>query len=293
MQDDLTNPEAAEATARASSEVVRPRDDAGRTSDGSVRMPGAAALPPAQTETETVASEHAALTQLRAYLAQESLPESGRLPAERELCDILGVRRSELRKALAVMEAEGRIWRHVGRGTFIGTRPADPADLAAVADRDLVTVATRTNPAEVMRTRLLFEPEIAREAALNASARDIEAMRRVLADSRGAQSWRQYESLDNNLHRLIAEATRNGVVLALFDALNTVRRTVVWGRLRADRPRPPADHHSFAEHEAIVAAIADRDRDAAAEAMRAHLQSVERHLVTGRAARRSAEMAAE
>jgi DNA-binding FadR family transcriptional regulator len=118
-------------------------------------------------------------------------------------------------------------------------------------------------------------------------------MRRVLADSRRAQSWRQYESLDNNLHRLIAEATRNGVVLALFDALNTVRRSVVWGRLRADRPRPPTDHHSFAEHEAIVAAIADRDRDAAAEAMRAHLQSVERHLVTDRAARRSAEMAAE
>jgi DNA-binding FadR family transcriptional regulator len=54
---------------------------------------------------------------------------------------------------------------------------------------------------------------------------------------------------------------------------------VVWGRLRPAAARPPASHHSFAEHEAIVRAIEERDRDAAARAMRLHLQSVGRHLL--------------
>ena len=118
-----------------------------------------------------------ALTQLRAYLAQRDLPTNTRLPPERELCDILGVSRGELRKALAVMESNGELWRHVGKGTFIGARPAQEyADVAGIA--------ALTNPRDVMRARLLIEPQIAREAALNATAGDIAELTKCQAVSR-------------------------------------------------------------------------------------------------------------
>jgi GntR family transcriptional regulator, transcriptional repressor for pyruvate dehydrogenase complex len=90
-----------------------------------------------------------------------------------------------------------------------------------------------------------------------------------------APTWRQYEQWDNKLHRTIGEASQNSLLLGLLDTLNAVRRAVTWGRLRDTPLRPPADHHSFAEHERIVQAIADRDPTAAAEAMRKHLRSVE------------------
>src|SRR3990172_1313730 len=103
-----------------------------------------------------------ALTQLRAWLAQRDLPANSRLPAERELCAVLGVSRGELRKALAVLEEHGELWRHVGKGTFSGSRPVEePFDIAAIA--------RATNPREVMRARLVIEPLLAREAALNAT----------------------------------------------------------------------------------------------------------------------------
>ena len=41
------------------------------------------------------------LTQLRGYLGSAGLPDDGRLPPERELADVLGVTRAELRKGLA------------------------------------------------------------------------------------------------------------------------------------------------------------------------------------------------
>ena len=63
-----------------------------------------------------------ALIQLRAYLAQQRLPVNSRLPPERELCRALGVTRTAVRNALATLEAEGQLWRHVGKGTFVGTR---------------------------------------------------------------------------------------------------------------------------------------------------------------------------
>jgi len=225
---------------------------------------------------------HSALTQLKAYVAQRDSGEAPagnggegealRLPPERELCEVLGVSRGELRKALAILEREGELWRHVGKGTFIGTRPIE--ELSSVG-----LIAAQSNPAEVMRARLLIEPEIAREAALNARTTDIEEMRHCLSGARQSRTWRQYENWDNRLHRTIAEATRNMILLALFDTLNAVRRAVVWGRLRAGPDRPPDDHHSFAEHDAIVTAIMERDLDGAAAGMRAHLETVQRKLL--------------
>lgn len=215
---------------------------------------------------------HAALVQLQAYLAQPHLTETSRLPTERELVGMLGVSRGDLRKALAILEEQGQIWRRVGKGTFVGSGPVH--ETIAIAD-----ISTRTTPSEVMRTRLILEPQIAREAALHATQDDVRVMRQSIALSRGAETWRQYENFDNLLHRQIAEASNNVVIISLFDSLNAIRRTVVWGRLREEEVRAPKDHHSFAEHEQIVDAIAQRDLDGAAARMRAHLQSVANRLV--------------
>lgn len=221
--------------------------------------------------------QHAALVQLRAWLTRHDLAPGTRLPPERELCDLLGISRGELRKALAALEAEGQLWRHVGKGTFVGARRIEAMSLAEI-DRE-------TNPAEVMRTRLLIEPVIAREAALNATSRHVDGLRRCIERTRQAATWRQYETADNELHRRIAEAADNRLLLALFDALNAVRRAVVWGLLRADTARPPADHHSFAEHARIVEAIETRDLEGAGRAMYLHLRAVERSLLEPETAR--------
>ena len=88
-----------------------------------------------------------ALTQLRAYLAQQDLHANAQLPPEREFCEVLGVSRGELRKALAVLEENGELWRHVGKGTFVGTRPFE--EITGVAE-----IAAASNPREVMHARL-------------------------------------------------------------------------------------------------------------------------------------------
>ena len=213
-----------------------------------------------------------ALDRLRAFLGE--VPLDGRLPPERELAVALGVSRAELRKALAALERDGVLWRHVGKGTFLGSRPIDTvADVAAMT--------RRTNPAEVMQARLALEPEIVRLAALNATAADVAEMRGCIARTRQAETWRQYEAWDNRLHRTIGEAAQNGLLLGLLDTLNAVRRAVTWGRLRQEPLRPSPTHHSFAEHDEIVQAIADRDPARAAAAMRTHLRSVGRNLLSG------------
>jgi DNA-binding FadR family transcriptional regulator len=213
-----------------------------------------------------------ALTQLRAWLAQRPRAPGERLPPERQLCETLGVSRSELRKALAHLEAAGEVWRHVGKGTFIGSLPG-------VETADLAAAAARTSPVEVMNARLILEPALAAEAALNATGEDIAELRACLDGARLAESWRHYETWDNRLHRAIAASAGNLVMLTLFDSLNTIRRSVTWGRRRPADSRPPADHHSFVDHEAIFAAVSGRDPAEAAAAMRRHLATVRGNLL--------------
>ena len=52
-----------------------------------------------------------------------------------------------------------------------------------------------------------------------------------------------------------------------------VRRSIVWGQRRTTQ-RPPPDHPSFEQHDAIAEAIEARNPAAAAEFMRHHLSSV-------------------
>jgi DNA-binding FadR family transcriptional regulator len=113
-------------------------------------------------------------------------PAQSRLPPERELAGLLGVSRSGLREGLEILEAEGRIWRHVGKGTFVGPRP-----LQGATGLDLVSAMT--SPEEVLEVRLLFEPLIARLAATRATAPEIENIERLLEKSDGARdakAWR-------------------------------------------------------------------------------------------------------
>jgi DNA-binding FadR family transcriptional regulator len=213
-----------------------------------------------------------ALGRLKAHLAENQYPLNSRMPSERALSRELGVNRTALRKALDELEADGQIWRHVGRGTFIGSRPVENTN-------DVSFIASRTNPADVMQTRLIIEPELARLAALHTTSADIRKMEQCIRKTKAAREWRLYEAWDNNFHRSIAAAARNRLLLTLFDTLNTVRRAVVWGRRRTTSLGPSLEHHSFSEHDALLAAITDRDADLAAQRMRQHLGTVGNNLL--------------
>jgi DNA-binding FadR family transcriptional regulator len=213
-------------------------------------------------------SDAAAVSQLRAFILENGYAAGDRLPPERRLGPELGLRRLSLRRAMEVLVNEGVLWRHVGKGTFLA------ANQERIDSDGLNALARDISPADAMRARAVFEPAIAREAALHATAAAIEHLGVIADRSRQSATWREYEVLDADFHRSLAEACASPTLLALFDKLNTLRRMVSWGKARPQWARPPASHPSFAEHDAIVAAITARDTEAAEAAMRHHLVSV-------------------
>jgi DNA-binding FadR family transcriptional regulator len=203
---------------------------------------------------------------LKDYMRTGGFAHNDRLPPERELVRLFGVTRTELRKALAALEGDGLIWRHVGRGTFIGARPVRNLE-------DMAFLGQLASPAQVLEARLAIEPELARLATLHGTKADFDRIRSCSQRARDAIDWRSYEAWDNKLHLAVASATRNKLLYHLFETLNVVRRSIVWRQARATAG-PPPDHFSFDQHDAIAAAIEAQDPAAAAGAMRDHLRSV-------------------
>lgn len=216
-----------------------------------------------------------AVARLRAFIADGGYEPGDRLPPERELTGAMAMGRSMLRKALDQLERDGAIWRHVGKGTFVSN-----GTVAGVAG-GLAELGRQLTPYRMMRARLCIEPAIAREAAINASGESMTRMRLAMERARTAPNWQDYEAQDDHFHRTVAMGADNLLLLTLFDQLNQVRRAVAWGNVTRDTVRPPADHKSFREHEAIAAAIEARDPEAAYEAMRGHLGSVSARLFDG------------
>ncbi|SNT33129.1 transcriptional regulator, GntR family [Antarctobacter heliothermus] len=204
--------------------------------------------------------------QLRELLDTAGYRHNDRVPPERQLCEMLGTTRNRLRSALAELEAQGRIWRHVGRGTFVGSRPL-------LNLKDVTYLRDQIKPAQVVAVRFNIEPELSRLAARHASRSDRDQMRLCAERCRSAEDWRTYEAWDNNLHHAIARATRNQLYQYFFETLNSVRRSIVWGQPRVTR-RPAADYSSFTEHDNIVSAIAAQDDELAGRMMLEHLRSV-------------------
>lgn len=212
------------------------------------------------------------IIRLRRFIEEGGFERGVRLPPERQLTSQLGMTRATLRKALDVLERDGMIWRHVGKGTFIADGTPKPMS-GGMSD-----LTRQITPFRMMRARMTIEPAIAREAAINASGETQHRMQQAQERAKAASNWHDYEIQDDMFHRAIAEASDNPLLVALFDQLNEVRRAVAWGNVTRQSALPSPDHSSFAEHDAIATAITNRDPAAAHEAMRAHLRSVSQRL---------------
>jgi DNA-binding FadR family transcriptional regulator len=197
------------------------------------------------------------------------LKPGDRLPTERDLAAATGAGRAAVRAALQDLESRGMVLRHVGRGTFIAPdHTAHPG-----------TPGHQPSPAEIMASRLVLEPELMPLAVASATGADLEEMERCLHGGEQACDSEEFERWDAALHHSFAVATHNTVLINFSSILVDTRRQPVWGGLKRRSFNPERHRCYCTEHEQIVAAVRERDPQAARDAMRDHLYHVRRVLL--------------
>lgn len=213
-----------------------------------------------------------ALDRIRSVLDEDGADPSGKLPTERELAETLGISRRSVRRALEVLEAEGRVWRRQGAGTFLGPKPQPKPDQFRVP-------AASTNFMEVMEVRLRIEPQLAQLAALRAKADAVDRLYEILRRLDESNDSDSRELWDSAFHRQIAKSAGNGFFLTIFELVDSVRQDEAWQGIRT-RARSAAHLATYArQHRAIADAIAAREPAGAGRAMRDHLTTIEDNLI--------------
>jgi len=229
---------------------------------------------------------------IMAEALRAGLGPGSRLPTERKLALQLGAARSSIRHALALLQAQGRISREVGRGTFLLDRPGAPAaalpssaapggparEQGAGPEPPAATAAADFAPADVMTIRRLLEPPAMSLVVAWATTADLEQLDRCLAGGDSAASYEEFEAWDLALHHSVMAATHSPLLVALYGLIEAARHGQVWGDLKRRSASAERREQYQADHRAIVTALRARDSARAVEAMRAHLARVSRHL---------------
>ncbi len=217
-------------------------------------------------------NEQRALNHLRRIIQLGHYPDGSRLPTERELAFELSLGRGPIRRALAALEAEGRISRHIGQGTFVGSRPAP---MRPEPSSHLLGSAS---PGDIMETRLTIEPRLAALAAVRASEEDINYLKLCTSKSETADTLTSWQRWDETFHRTIGLASRNVMLANLIEVINKARRSQFTPPKRKSPTGSDWQPLLLQQHRTIIEAITARDPQAAAKAMRQHLNSVEERI---------------
>jgi len=204
--------------------------------------------------------------QLIELIASAGVPEV-LLPAERNLCEQLGVSRNVLREALSELEGQG----------VTETRHKKRVGVAARARAQLVARMQSPNSERQLalgpiEARQILEPEIARLAARRATSDAIDEVERWLtAMEQGLARGERVVEYDSAFHVAIARAAGNPVLVQVVGALTDALRE---SRELSFQPADGAEA-AIQGHRAILSALRAGDAPRARQAMRAHLKSIE------------------
>jgi GntR family transcriptional repressor for pyruvate dehydrogenase complex len=201
---------------------------------------------------------------LRAQIHRGELGPGDRLPPERGLAQELGIGRVTLRSALALLQEEGYLAPKVGAkgGTFVTA-------LSGPYSKWLERM--RRNDGElsdILEFRIAVERRAAELAALKATKRNLQDMKRSIEALRGVVGRNDYRQADSAFHLAVGEASHSPKLL----------RSIAEGR---GEFFAPVDQLIFVEqaeetwvqHKRIFDAIASGDAAAAGEAAMDHVES--------------------
>ena len=199
-----------------------------------------------------------------------ALKAGTRLPPERELVERLGVSRTTLREGIRALQEQGFLKTSRGRsgGTFVIQRRSGQPTRT-----DIQRIAKEMGPLipQLLDMRAAVEPKAAELAARRASDEAIQNLR-WLAERAHRVRPGELRQADSTLHIAVAHTARSDRILDLV-LEEQMRLHEVLAYLSLAPKLREQQGHSGLQHDRVVDTIAQRDPDAAYQAMSDHIEA--------------------
>jgi GntR family transcriptional regulator, sialic acid-inducible nan operon repressor len=207
---------------------------------------------------------------LERRIHEQSLSAGAELPSERDLMKEFGVGRPAVREALFHLQRMGLVEVRPGTRTQVAV-PSVRAVMHSVAGSARYLLSVAEGIRHFQEARILFETGLVRDAARLATDADIARLKAALdKNQESIGDIRRFEQSDVAFHYAIATVPNNPIYTTLHSAI------VEWlvDQRHVTPSYPGQNKIAYQAHAAIFETIADRDPDAAAKEMRAHLEQV-------------------
>lgn len=214
---------------------------------------------------------------LRMLIEQQNMQVGDRLPAERKLCEQLGVSRSSLREAIQQLISMGVLLSKMGAGTFLQQLPNAWSQDQIVQPLSHLIDQDPAYRFDVQEARTILEGGTAWYAAKRATPEDLKNIRECydqIASFQALGDDDQAAKADTRFHLAIAEASHNLVLIQMMRSLfDLLQFNVALGRRKVY-----SESHRFDQlhdqHFQVMAAIERRDPEAAQKAVCGHIEFV-------------------
>jgi GntR family transcriptional regulator, transcriptional repressor for pyruvate dehydrogenase complex len=215
-----------------------------------------------------------AIQRIKDMIAGGQLLPGQRLPTEREFAADLGLSRSSMREAIRALTVLGVLEARHGAGVYVtALEPRDLLDTFGV----VAEISRGENLLHLVQVRKILEPAATATAAARIGDEALDRVRAEMTAMEKGSSAEEIVGHDLEFHRIIVESAGNPVLSAILDGLSSrTFRARVWRGYREEG----VFERTFAEHDRIYRALAERDPEGARTASAIHIAAVEDWLRT-------------
>ncbi len=204
--------------------------------------------------------------ELERLIIEGELPTGTKLPPEREFAEQLGVSRTVLREAVRMLASRGLLETRHGVGTVVRQIGHEH-----VVNPLHMWLRTQTGGEvsfdDLHHVRTLLEVDIAKVAAQHATDEDVTKLAAILTLMEESEDDPiGLAEHDSDFHATLAEMTHNPVLAVMLNSI----RDILQSYIKRVNPYLDPAQDVLPFHYPILDAIAKRDPQAAATAMRTH-----------------------
>jgi GntR family transcriptional repressor for pyruvate dehydrogenase complex len=212
------------------------------------------------------------IAQIKDLMLKGKIKPGDKLPIEKDLAESMQVSKASVREALRALEMMGIIEIRLGEGTYI----RDIWEQPVIQSLALALTFEQQSFTEIYEIRKIIETACAELAATRHTQEDIKKMNECLVIM-GQEMVNNHlgDKADTLFHYVVAEASKNGVLLRLMNTVSgSIFQTVKTARATLYRDKETAQK-LLEQHGEIFEAIKIGDAPTAQSKMHYHLNFAE------------------
>ncbi len=210
---------------------------------------------------------------IKMQIRHGELSIGGKLPAERELSEILGISRNSVREAIRTLDNMGIIESQHGAGNFLTGK----FENSLVESLSMLFLLNQIDYNQISHLRRALELEALVLAIDNISDEEIQTLNHVISQLE-TKTEANNVILDKKMHYTIAMASKNTLIVSILQALSEVLDKFIVDLRREILIQEDSRKELMEAHNEMIKSLVTRDKRLAYEAINKHFDIIDEKL---------------